>query len=325
MKHISILVLQDVTLASLDGARQLFDRVNDLLKFSGRPPFYKVELVAETNETRLNNGSYTIFADKILPELKHTDLIVIPILCGDFKKIIHKNKMYIDWLVNQYKNGAEVASLCAGSYFLASTGLLNGQKCAIHWAVANEFNNMFPEVKTVDDKIMTDNNGIYTSGGNYSYLNLILYIIEKQVGRDVAVLASKMFEIDIERKSQAPYIIFMGQKEHDDEPIKKAQEFIEKNYHDKITVEQLTNESFLGRRNFERRFKKATSNTVIEYLQRIRTEAVKKGLETSRKSIIDLMHEVGYSDMKAFRVIFKKYTGMSPLSYRNKYSLYKAA
>lgn len=116
-------------------------------------------------------------------------------------------------------------------------------------------------------------------------------------------------------------MIFKGQKEHDDGPIKKAQEFIEQNYRDKITIEQLTNMLALSRRNFERRFKKATSNTIIEYVQRVKIEAAKKGLETGRKNINDLMYEVGYQDMKAFRTIFKKFTGLSPIDYRNKYKL----
>ena len=75
----------------------------------------------------------------------------------------------------------------------------------------------------------------------------------------------------------------------------------------------------LGRRNLERRFKKATSNTVVEYIQRVKMEAVKKGLETSRKNINELMYDVGYSDTKAFRTTFKKITGLSPNEYRHKY------
>ncbi len=167
---------------------------------------------------------------------------------------------------------------------------------------------------------MTEQDGIYTSGGAYSFLNLLVYIIEKYVDREVSVLIAKRFMIDIDRITQSPFIIFKGQKTHNDEPVKQAQEFIEKNYHDKITVEQLTSMLALSRRNFERRFKKATCNTVVEYMQRVKIEAAKKGLETGNKNVNELMYEVGYSDTKAFRTIFKKTTGLSPIEYRNKYS-----
>ena len=114
--------------------------------------------------------------------------------------------------------------------------------------------------------------------------------------------------------------MFKGQKSHTDEPIKNAQEFIETNFQDKITVDQLAHMFALGRRNMERRFKKATSNTVIEYIQRVKIEAAKKKLEDGQKNINEVMYDVGYSDAKAFRTTFKKITGLSPVGYKNKYN-----
>ncbi|HKZ66383.1 MAG TPA: helix-turn-helix domain-containing protein, partial [Chitinophagaceae bacterium] len=162
--------------------------------------------------------------------------------------------------------------------------------------------------------------GIYSSGGAFSYLNLILYLIEKYTGRDTAVLSAKVFAIEIDRDSQSPFIIFQGQKEHEDEPIKKAQVFIEKNFQDKITVDQLASMFALGRRNLERRFKKATSNTVVEYIQRVKIEAAKMNLEKLRENVNEVMYNVGYTDPKAFRTTFKRITGLSPIEYRNKYN-----
>jgi transcriptional regulator GlxA family with amidase domain len=167
---------------------------------------------------------------------------------------------------------------------------------------------------------MTADGGIYTSGGAYSYLNLVIYLVEKFAGRDVAILIAKAFMIDIDRASQSPFIIFEGQKNHEDEPVKKAQIFIENNFQDKITVDQLSGMFAIGRRTFERRFKKATCNTISEYIQRVKVEAAKKSFETSRKNINEVMYDVGYNDTKAFREIFKKTTGLSPVEYRNKYN-----
>src|SRR5690606_690397 len=154
----------------------------------------------------------------------------------------------------------------------------------------------------------------------FSYLNIILYLIEKYASRDIAVVCSKIFQIDIDRTSQSPFIIFRGQKDHEDESVKKAQEFIESNFQERITVDQLASMLALGRRNLERRFKKATSNTVVEYIQRVKIEAAKMSLETSRENVNEVMYKVGYTDTKAFRTTFKKITGMSPLQYRVKYS-----
>jgi transcriptional regulator GlxA family with amidase domain len=144
-------------------------------------------------------------------------------------------------------------------------------------------------------------------------------LIEKYAGREIAVLSAKVFAIEIQRDNQLSFTIFRGQKEHKDEPVKKAQLFIEDNFPDKITVDQLASMLALGRRNLERRFKKATANTVVEYIQRVKIEAAKNNLESFRENVNEVMYKVGYSDPKAFRNTFKKITGLSPIEYRNKF------
>jgi transcriptional regulator GlxA family with amidase domain len=144
--------------------------------------------------------------------------------------------------------------------------------------------------------------------------------VEKFAGREIAIMAAKFYALDIDRTTQSPFAMFNGQKKHDDEPIKKAQEYIEKNINERILVEELAVKFAIGRRHFERRFKKATNNTPVEYIQRVKMEAAKKQLESSTKNINEVMYEVGYSDNKAFRTIFKKITGLSPVRYRSKYN-----
>ena len=320
MKHISILVPKGAILGSLEGSRQLFTQVNSCMQAKGAQPIFKVELVGLSKETPLSGGLFTANSNAVVDDVKQTDLIIIPALDGDLQLAIENNRDFIPWIIEQHRNGAEVASLCLGAFLLASTGLVNGKKCATHWLATNAFRAMFPQVELVTEKIITDEQGIYSSGGAFSYLNLILYLIEKYAGRDMAVLSAKVFAIEIERQNQLSFVIFQGQKEHDDEPIKKAQEFIEKNYQDKITIDELASHVAVSRRNFERRFKKATANTVAEYIQRVKIEAAKMSLESTRENVNDAMYKVGYSDPKAFRVSFKKITGLSPVEYRNKYN-----
>jgi transcriptional regulator GlxA family with amidase domain len=321
MKHISILPLYDATMTSIDSSHQLFSRINDFMKYQGKAPFYNVEIVGVEKNTKLNNGLYRISVDKTINEIKKTDVIVIPLLCGDFPKAILKNKMYKEWMIAQYHDNAEIICLCVGSFFLASTGLLQNKKCAVHWAAKNEFKNMFPDIKIIDDAIITDEKGIYTCGGGFSYLNLLLYIIEKHLGREISILASKMFEIDIERKSQNPFMIFMGQKQHGDDVILQAQEFIENNPTETFTVDELCDKFGIGRRTFERRFKKHTANSIAEYIQRVKVEFAKKHLETGRKTVNEIIYEAGYNDPDAFRKVFKKLTDLSPGDYRKKYAV----
>ncbi|MES2276929.1 MAG: helix-turn-helix domain-containing protein [Bacteroidota bacterium] len=321
MKHVSILIpLGHTSMPNIDGTHQILSQVNDILGAMGREPLFNIQMVGLEKRTVQRNGLFTIEPDAMIADVAKTDLIIIPAMHGDIQEALTQNQPFAPWIVEQYKNGAEIASLCIGAFFLASTGLLDGRQAATHWSLANVFRQMYPEVNLVDDKIMTEEDGIYTSGGAYSYLNLLVYLIEKFAGRDVAILISKSFMIDIDRISQSPFIIFQGQKAHEDAPVKKAQEFIESNFADKITVDQLASMLALGRRSLERRFKHATSNTVTEYIQRVKIEAAKKSFESSRKNINEVMYDVGYTDTKAFRTIFKKVTGLSPVEYRNKYN-----
>ncbi|HVI49503.1 MAG TPA: helix-turn-helix domain-containing protein [Chitinophaga sp.] len=321
MKHISILVpYGHSSLSNIEGTHQILSEVNSFREQMDKEPVFKVQLVGLSRETRQTNGRFTVNPDVLLHEVEKTDLIVIPAVYGDPIEVQEANKAFIPWIIEQYNSGAEVASLCIGAFFLAATGLLKGKQCATHWRTANQFKVMYPDVILVDDKIMTESDRLYTSGGAYSYLNLLLYLVEKYTNRDLAILISKAFMIDIDRDKQSPFIIFQGQKTHEDEPIRKAQEFIESNFEDKITVDQLASMFALSRRSLERRFKKATSNTVTEYIQRVKIEAAKKSFETSRKNISEIMCDVGYNDVKSFRTIFRKITGLSPIEYKNKYN-----
>lgn len=320
MKTISILIPRGAILGSIEGPRQLFTQVNSFLTSRGESPLFKIQLIGLTKETPVSDNLYTIHADAVLKDIVKTDLVIIPAIDGDIQQSLEINHEFIPWITKQYKQGAELASLCMGAFILASTGLLKGRKCSTHWLAANQFRSMFPDVDLIPEKVVTDENGIYSSGGAYSYLNLVLYLIEKYAGRELSILCAKVFAIEIERDSQSAFIIFQGQKEHEDEPIKKAQEFIENNFQDKITVDQLASMFALGRRNLERRFKKATSNTVIEYMQRVKIEAAKMSLESSRENVNEVMYKVGYTDTKAFRTTFKRITGLSPVQYRNKYT-----
>lgn len=299
--------------------RYLFTAVNQFLQASGRPALFKVQLVGQTREVRLHGGVFSVHTDQLLDEVQHSDLILIPALFGDMQRALELNRDTIPWIIKHHQQGTEIASLCVGAFLLASTGLLNGRKCSTHWAFGNEFANTFPEVTLVDGGIITDDQGLYTSGGANSYWNLLLYLVEKYTDRDTAILAAKYFAIDIDRESQAAFTIFNGQKDHNDEEIKRVQEYLECNYQEKIGVDQLADQFALSRRSLERRFKKATNNTVVEYMQRVKVEAAKRDFEKSRKNINEVMYDVGYTDSKSFRSVFKRITGLTPIEYRNKY------
>ncbi len=320
MLHISILIPETAVMASVADPRYMFTAINGFMEQTGKPPLFIVQLIGTKRAMTLSDGLFTIHTDALLQEITHTDLVILPALSGDMQTALELNKELLPWIIDKYEKGAELASLCIGAFLLAATGLLKGKKCSTHWLFATEFRNKFPEVILVDDKIITEENRLYSSGGANSYWNLLLYLVEKYTSREIAIMASKYFVIETMRNNQSPFVIFTGQKSHKDETVIQAQNYIEKNYAQRITVDQLATIMATGKRTLERRFKDATGNTITEYMQRVKVEAAKKSFEITRDNITEVMYAVGYTDPKAFRTTFKKITGVSPVVYKNKYS-----
>ncbi|HTN20891.1 MAG TPA: helix-turn-helix domain-containing protein [Pelobium sp.] len=321
MKHISIIVPDgENNLSSIVGAYKILKRAHTYWKEKYKRELYKIELVGVSEKVDFHGGLFSVKPHTNITSITKTDLMIIPSLNHNYQKAIEGNKPLVEWIEAQYKNGAEVASICTGAFLLASSGLLNGKTCSTHWAFADLFRTMFPKVNLQTDRLITDENGIYTNGGAYSFLNLIIYLVEKYFDRQTAIFCSKVFQIEMDRQNQSAFIIFEGQKSHSDEVIKQVQTYIETNLHKKISMEDLSSQFAIGRRNFDRRFIKATGNRPLEYMQRVKIESAKKAFETTRKNISEVMYDVGYSDLKAFREIFRKITGISPLEYRNKYN-----
>jgi transcriptional regulator GlxA family with amidase domain len=303
MKQVVILVPNEyVNLSSVAGSYEILTRANGYWQRIGNGARMEVQVAGFTTELQLDAGLFSIHPIHI-KHIKKADLVIIPSIANNgFENMIAQNAELISWIREQYKLGAEIASICSGAFLLAATGLLEGKTCSTHWNVADDFKRMFPNINLHIDKLIASEPGIYTNGGAFSFLNLVLFLVEKYFDRETAIFCSKIFQIDIERSSQSPFLIF------------------EENLSEKISFEQLSSKLAVSRRNFDRRFVKATGNTPVEYLQRVKVEAAKRALENGRKTVFEVMSDVGYSDDKAFREVFKKLTGLSPLDYRAKYN-----
>jgi len=297
MKHITIVVPDGQstlsTIACMVGAYEIFASANSYSKASGKKELFKIEMAGVSKKAEFHNGLLTVKPHVNISAIKETNLIIIPSLVRDYQKPTKGNKLLISWIEQQYKLGAEIASMCTGTFMLAATGLLDGKSCSTHWSAAGAFRTFFPNVNLRAEKLITDENGIYTNGGAYSFLNLLIYLVEKYYDRQTAIYCSKIYQIEMDRQSQSAFTIFTGQKLHGDEMVQKAQAYIESKVDEKISVEELSSRFTVGRRNFDRRFIKATGNTPVEYAQRVKIESAKKAFETSRKTINEVIAQKG--------------------------------
>lgn len=320
MKNISLLLHENVYTSAIGGVIDLLYGTNQYLLECGRPEAFRLELIGEKAKNVHLDVPAQFICYKTIDEVSRPDLIIIPGFKGDTAAVLHKYEGVVRWITEMHRCGAEIASMCVGSFFLAEAGLLNGKPATSHWAAAGEMRRRYPSVNVQSDRIITDQEGIYTSGGAFAALKLILYLIEKFCGRGTALAISKRYSIDIDYKSQAHFAVFSGQRQHGDEEILRSQSYIEAHYASSLSIDKVSTLCNTGKRNFIRRFKAATHNTPIEYLQRVRIEAAKKVIENEDCSLEEVMERTGYEDIKTFRMIFKRLTGLSPRDYRKRYS-----
>ncbi len=299
----------------------LLSQANQYLLSAGRAPAFDLIIAGKSSLSWVYHGHFGIKATPIDLVDQDIDLIIVPGFISE-EIPVKRNDWLIRWMKHQYtSHQTELASMCTGAFLLAATGALDGKKATTHWAFKQQFCALFPKVELVPDKIVTDDTGTYTGGGAFSSLNLLFYLIEKFAGKEVCVYLSKIYQIDLHRNSQRPFMIVNQLYDHEDEAIKQFQMYVEQHYEDQIVISILARKFAFSARTLVRRFKKATGITPLQYLQQIRMEAAKRFLENSNLNISEIIYKIGYKDGPTFRKIFKRHTGFSPQVYRNKYRL----
>ncbi|MET7254729.1 GlxA family transcriptional regulator [Dyadobacter jiangsuensis] len=319
MLQLGLLITNRHRLLSVAAILDVFESVNSFYERANQPHFFNITLFSPDAEPGKFYGAYPM---QSIHEFTKQDLILVPAFgSGDVQLSIMSNQCCIPWLWEQYKNGAELASFCTGAFLLAAGGLLNGKHATTHIDAAEVLASNFPDVIMKSDAVVTEDKGIFTSGGATSSFHLMLYLIQRFCGKDLTLRTAKMFAIDMDREQQTYFGTFTPPQNHGDGLVNMAQQKIEKEYQEGSTIEVLIQDIPASRRNVVRRFKQAIGVTPIEYLQRTRIEAAKKLLAQTDQSVLEVMLNSGYNDLKSFRQLFKKSTGVTPKEYRDKFNI----
>jgi len=316
--QIGVVLLKGHRLLSAAALIDVFESANRFYEEAGdTQPFTIKLLYLSGHETPAYDG----YTPMVIDGATCYDLLLIPSFKNNnISESLQENGPWLPWLTAQHSAGAAIASFCTGAFVLAAAGLLNGRPATTHINAEAVFARMFPLVQLQAEAVVTEKDNIYTSGGATNTFHLLMLLLERYANREVAVRAAKMFSIDLDRNRQTYFGSFTPLENHGDDLVKQAQDEIKKNYSKANTIEELITDVPASRRNLVRRFKLVTGITPIEYLQKTRIEAAKQLLEQSRYSILEVMLESGYNDLKTFRTLFKKTVGMTPKMYRDKFS-----
>lgn len=317
---VAILNFEGVVASSVAGPYDMLAKLPVISQSLGvkSKTFFEVDIVNTDN--LVARQPFNMVGNVTMNNRKTYDLVFIPAMnFSCIEQTLQHEAVMLKWIRKQYDGGADIASMCLGAFALASTGLMDGKRATTHWMGAAYFKQLFPKVKLEDEKIIVDEGRIYSSGAAFAFTSLIIYLIEKFCGREMAFAASKVFLIQVHDSSQHSFSIFNLQRNHEDYDIGKVQDYIEKNYADLLTINGLAEKFNMSARTFIRKFTAITGNTPIEYIQRVRMEAAKRLLGKGKLTVEHVCMEVGYGDFGFFRNIFKRLTGLTPQEYKRKY------
>ena len=284
-------------------------------------PRFQVRTASANGRPVLCDGPIHIQPMSAIHDIRRTDLIFIPTTGLSLDDVVERNAPVVPWLKRWHKRGAAIASVCSGVGLVAATGMLDGKRATTHWALAERFREKYPKVKWMPELMVTEDRDLYCGGGVHAALDLTLYLVEKFCGHDIAMENAKALLIEMPRAWQAGFAVVPLKTEHNDEAISTAQDWLHQNFHRPFPLEAPAHRAGMSLRNFVRRFKQATGDSPLAYLQKLRIAAAKRLLESNHRTMQEISDAVGYQDVAFFRSLFQRHTGVSPSVYRERFGV----
>jgi len=324
MTEVTILFLDGTFSSTATGPMEVFRHAGMLWNFlTGTPqtPYFHVTTASVDGRAVSCDGQIQIKPDKAIGEIRKTDVIFIPTTGLNFDNVAEHYAPVVPWLRRWHKRGAAIASVCSGVGLVAATGLLDGKRATTHWGLAELFREKYPNVKWMPELMVTEDRDFYCGGGVHAAMDLSLHLVEKFCGHEVALQSAKAMLIETPRSWQAGFAIVPLKTEHSDEAISGAQEWLHENFSRTFPLAATARRVGMSLRNFVRRFKEATGDSPLIYLQKLRIAAAKRLLESDHRSMQEISDAVGYTDVAFFRSLFQRHTGVSPSAYRQRFGV----
>jgi transcriptional regulator GlxA family with amidase domain len=324
LKEITILLLDEMFSSTAIGPMEVFRHAGSLwnaLTGAKIEPAFRVTTATADGGAVKCDGGIRISPNIALKDVGRTDLIFVPTTGVSVDDVLERNAAIVPWLKRRSTHGVAIASVCSGVGLVAAAGLLDDKRATTHWGLAERFREKYPRVKWMPELMVTEDRGFYCGGGVNASLDLAIYLVERFCGHEVAMQTSKALLIEMPRAWQAGFAIVPLKTDHEDDVISKAQDWIHKNFARTFALDDPAKRVGMSVRNFVRRFKQATGDSPLIYLQKLRVAAAKRMLESNHRSMQEISFAVGYQDVAFFRSLFQRHTGISPSEYRERFGV----
>jgi len=319
---VTILSLDDTFASTAIGPLEVFRHAGmlwNILTGQAPAPRFRVTTASVDGRPVQCDGPVKLSPSTAMADVRHTDIIFIPSTGLSIQDVLERNAAVVPWLKRWQKRGTAIASVCSGVGLTAASGMLDGRRATTHWSLAEDFRQRYPRVNWMPELMVTEDRGFYCGGGVHAALDLSLYLVEKFRGHEIAMQSAKAMLIETPRAWQAGFGIVPLKTEHLDDAVSSAQEWLHQNFHKTFALEEPARRVGMSPRNFIRRFKHATGDSPLNYVQKLRIAAAKRLLENDHRTVQEISDAVGYQDVAFFRQLFQRHTGVSPSVYQKKF------
>jgi transcriptional regulator GlxA family with amidase domain len=282
-------------------------------------PRFRVRMASIDGKPIESAYGLRIAPDISIADVGAADLVIVSASGAVPSEWMSRHAALLPWLVERYRGGTLVAGICSGVAFLAEAGILDGRRATTHWGVAEAFRKRYPKVDWRTDLLITEDAGLFCGGGVNAATDLSLYLVERLCGHRVAVECSKALLLDMPRVNQSGYAILPLGRPHGDKMMRTLEDHLSINFRRDVPVGELAQLAGMSRRTLMRRFRDATGLLPGAYLQMVRVAAARRLLEDGAPSVQQVGNSVGYEDVAFFRRVFKRHSGMTPASYRERF------
>lgn len=241
-------------------------------------------------------------------ELKKGDYVFIPGMDTEVLTGQHSVSMkpLFNWLSARYEQGVNICSVCTGAFLLAASGLLNGKPCTTHWKYTNKLQRLFPKLKVQENVLFTEKDGVFTSAGVASGIDLALYIVEQEMGPYFANKVAREIVLYIRRDAnESQQSVFLSYRNHIHAGVHTVQDWLVENLDKKTTLPQLARLANMSTRNFTRVFKKETDITIGDYIALLRQEKIKEMLKKPDLSRPQMARQLGLKSERQLSRLIK--------------------
>lgn len=291
-----------------------------LARTGSEQTLFRVRIVSPTVESFTCGNGIPVVPDCSVADNPGAGILILPELwLGPDEDIQGRYPELMDWIRRKYKEGITLYSACSGSVMLAETGLLDGCEATSHWGYQDLFSKRYPKVRFRPEPnlVFADATGrIVTAGGTTSWHDLAIHIISRYASPGEALRVAKVYLLKWHGEGQLPYSALVRRNPHADSVVRSCEQWLGEHYRETAAIKQIVELASIPERTLKRRFKAATGNTLIEYLQNLRVEAAKQLLESGQLPVDEISVEVSYEDPSFFRRLFKRCTGLTPSQYR---------